>query len=474
MATCNLKIELDEPKKVRFGGDTVTGTVIVNCEKDSNCKGLEISTAWSTHGRGNLDQGVGELAVAYQGFWQAGQEYRYPFKMKVAAWPPTYYGTYLNVSHSVVARAKLAWQTDPRVEKEFPVVARSSPAYLQPVRQQISGSSKLVIWMILAIIGLVFGIAFLWLLPFILLIVGLVWFFKFFLPKQLTGSVKCDVEPKRVQAGDRIKGQLSFTPKRGLKVNSVGYTISCVEKCVSGSGSNRKTHIHELLKRSESLVAESRLPAGQLQSFDVEYVLPPNAAPSMKLSDNEITWSIVFRIDIPSWPDWTETITLIVAPSEGVSGDAAQPQVEGLSQRSGEDEWFDQVLEQLQGSGDRDRLQLVLGAIREHEFTVSLTIEEELDSVGTHVLPDTDGRWLYTLDEQRDLDVALFVPYTMETPLLETVWRGRIGILDYSEEEETLSLTPRLGPFWEPRSPLLPSGPLASPTGGKHQRRRSR
>ncbi len=461
MATCNLKIDLDEPKQIRLGGETITGTVIVDCQQDTNCKGLEISTAWSTHGRGNLDHGLGELVVAYQGAWHAGQEYRYPFKLKVAPWPPTYYGTYINVSHCVVARAKLAWKTDPRVEKEFPVMATTTPDDLQPVRQPKAGGAKVIIYVLLAIFGLAFGLAFIWLIPFLLIIAGLVWFFKFFLPKQLTGSVKCDVEPKRLQAGEKLKAHLSFTPKRSVKVNGVSYTVSCVEKCVSGSGSNRTTHTHELLKQTEALIGEGLLPAGQLQSFDVAFQIPRHAAPSMKLSDNEITWSVVFRIDIPRWPDWTETITLVVTPTADrhgverhgadrhgaaiggkVAPDNSMETVSSdLQTRSDEDEWFDQVLKQLEDSRDRERLQLVLGAIREHEFTLSLSIGEEMDreEFGESTYrPDVHGRWLSAYDERRDLDVALFVPDALELPQPESVWRGRIGIVDYSEDELTL------------------------------------
>jgi hypothetical protein len=442
-----LTIQLDDPQKPRLGGEMISGTVIVNCLQDSNCKGLEISTGWSTHGRGNIDRGLGELVVAYKGGWQAGQEYRYPFKLKVAEWPPTYYGTYLNVSHQVVATAKLAWKTDPKVEKEFPVVATSSPADLQPARPQMGGGAKFLVWIVLGVFALIFGLFFWWLFLVGFLVAGAIWFFKFFLPKQLLGPVTCQLEPQRVRPGSALKGVLSFTPRRSVNINSVTCTIACSERCVSGSGSNRTTHTHELLHWKQEFVAERNLPAGETQLFHLEYLIPQNAAPSMKLADNEVTWTAAFRIDIPRWPDWTETLTMIVEPKAYRDDAASVDDASYLSQRTSEDDWFDQVLEQLKQSGDAERLYLVLGAIREHDFMVSLEIDGEMEqdelagelaSLSPEFLPETEGRWFSTYEARREMRVILFSPRSLQPPLEDSLWRGRIGILYYSADDETL------------------------------------
>jgi hypothetical protein len=134
MASCNLTIEIDEPSRVRVGGETVTGTVVVTAEKDVNCKGLEVSCCWMTHGRGNVARGDAETQTLYQGEWQSGQVYRYPFKLKSSTWPPSYYGNYLNVGHYIEARAKLPWKLDPEVQQEFPLVATETPADLTPTQ----------------------------------------------------------------------------------------------------------------------------------------------------------------------------------------------------------------------------------------------------------------------------------------------------------------------------------------------------
>ncbi len=435
MAACNLRIELDEPKKIRLGGELVSGTVVVRCDKETNCKGLVIGTRWTTHGRGNIDSGTAEEVTAFQGAWQSGQEYKYPFKLACATWPPTYYGTYLNVSHNVEARAKLAWATDPKAIVEFPVVASTSPADVQPSRKQ-SANMGVFGWVILSAIASIFIIAFWWLIPIVAIVLGFIWFFKSFLPRQLTGSIETSLEPRRARAGETVRGHLSFTPKRSLKINSVQYTFSGVESCVSGSGSNRKTHTNELMKQVVELTGAQRLIGGQRQSFDFEIATPAGAAPSMKLTDNQVLWSVEMRIDIPSWPDWTETFPLILEPGEAAEESDRLQIEQGLTP---EDEWFEQVLQQLKESDDSERLLLVLDAIREHEFTLSLEIEGESIEPTFDYAPEGPGKWLETYDKRRDMMVELFVPASEREPAVDTVWRGRVGILGYDHENEILS-----------------------------------
>ncbi len=168
MTACKLRIHLDEPEKVRRGGDVVTGTITIQCEKDTNCKGLVVSTTWSTHGRGNIDTGIGEEVTLYQGLWQAGKEYKYPYSLKSASWPPTHWGTYVNVAHRVETRAKLAWATDPRGGIEFPVIVSGSPLDLQPTRKQASGG--VIGYLILGVVCIfiaIFAVAFWWLIPIV-------------------------------------------------------------------------------------------------------------------------------------------------------------------------------------------------------------------------------------------------------------------------------------------------------------------
>ncbi len=435
MAACNLKIHLDEPKRIRIGGEQVTGMVLVRCEKDVNCKGLVVATRWSTHGQGNIDSGVGEETIAFQGAWQAGQEYKYPFKLNAAAWPPTYYGTFLNVSHCVDARAKLAWATDPKASAEFPVVVANSPADIQPSRKQVSSGCGWIGVVIAVILVSVFAIAFVWLIPFVAIIAALIWFFKSFLPKQLTGSIETKLEPRRLKPGEVVHGHLSFTPKWNLNINQVNLSFLGVEKCTSGSGSNRKLHSHQLSEQIKQLAGPQRLPGGQRQSFDFEIPVPNSAAPSMKMVDNEIAWTVILRIDIPRWPDWTETFPLIIQPNSQAE---ASGRLETAQASSAEDEWLDQVIDQIQESKDAGSLRLILDAISAHEFTMALEVEGVCDEITTQYTPEVRGKWLESYDSRHAQDVCLFIPDSMVAPVEEAVWKGRVAIVDYDGEEETL------------------------------------
>ena len=96
-----------------------------------------------------------EEQTCFEGAWQAGQDYKYPFKLHAGDVAATYYGTYLNVSHMIEARAKLAWATDPKAVVEFPLVANQSPDDLSPVRKQASSGMNYFVMGLLALVALI-------------------------------------------------------------------------------------------------------------------------------------------------------------------------------------------------------------------------------------------------------------------------------------------------------------------------------
>lgn len=229
MVACKIVINIDDPRP-RTGGEPITGTIVVRPEKQTTCKGLIAKCTWSTHGRGNVDSGEVDSQTVYEGTWQAGQEYSYPFKLNTAAWPPTYYGSFLNVSHYVSAQAKLSWATDPKAQVEFPVIASAAPDDLKPTANPNSNTTNAVgmaIGIVILIIVLgIFGAIFLFLLPIIALVAALIWFFKVFLPKRITGPVVCELKSKRATAGNLVEASMEFTPQRNSTINGIEWSVS--------------------------------------------------------------------------------------------------------------------------------------------------------------------------------------------------------------------------------------------------------
>jgi hypothetical protein len=435
MSDCQLSVELDNPKEQRNAGSTVTGTVVVRTQKDVRCKGLTVTSYWSTHGRGNTVRGDVAQSTLFQGEWHAGQEYRYAFSLATATWPPTHYGTLVNVSHFVQAQASVPWTTDPKAMAEFVLIASEPPTNLTPTINQVKKTNPWSWAIVLGLVGVVF-FAFIPLLLILAIPVSLialgVWFVRVVLPAQLTGEVALNMEPMLVAPGEQIQGTCTFTPKRLLKINGIAWTVKCEETCVSGSGSNRKTHKHPILSKVESLAAGGTLAAGQLQSFAFAFAVPPFVPPSIKLSDNEINWTAELRIDIPGWPDWVKILPFVVKPTPPLDSAAISSGIE----ESEDERWFSQVLKQvLQCEEDEERLEEVLEAVRQQTFDIQLDFQGESDEPMESEVDET-GLWLNAVDTKRNLRIALFLPEAMRTPEVPWIrgWKGTAMIVGLEEE----------------------------------------
>ena len=446
MAKCELTIELDDPERTRIAGEPIKGTVVVRAEQSVNCKGLDVACVWATHGRGNIQRGEIDGKTLFSGSWDAGLEYRYPFELNTAAWPPTYYGTFLNVSQMVEARAKLPWSFDPKTSVEFPVVATTSPEDLAPVDNKRAGSSSMIGWVIGIIILIVFipllimalGMALVFLVPIALIGGGLFWFFRVFLPSRVTGPVECDVKPLRVAAGESLAGSLKFAPPRDLKINGIQFKVTAKEKCVSGSGSNRSTHVHTVLETFHTLAKEGQLPYGMPQSFDFKFPLPENAPPSLKFTENELIWEGEMRIDIPSWPDWTKTFKLTVTPAPTVPPqdqprDRLPAPAVPVVVPSSSDLSFDEVAGQIVMSADDPaRRQLIVDAVLGQAFTVRADLDEwinpqEAPGSGT-------GAWVLARHRGTELPLSLVWPDGSTPPRTPSSgWQGVATVAAYDE-----------------------------------------
>ncbi len=388
-----------------------------------NCKALEVKCCWSTHGRGNVATGSVETATLFQGEWEEGKQYKYPFKLGTALWPPTYYGTYLNVSHFVEARAKIAWAIDPVGREEFTVIATESPVDLAPTNQtqNQSGWFAGIIGTVVAIVLLLsFGPLLLFLLPFAAIGGAVYWFVRIYLPNSLLGSVESTLEPSMVTLGQTIRGVCGFTPKRSSSINSVTWTIRCVEKVSSGSGSTRKTHTHEVLCKQHKLMSAGSLTSGQPQKFDFSYTFPTTAPPSMRFADNELTWTSELRIDIPKWPDYLKVVPLTVRVAQDPHLPPVVEPAMPTKPAVDEDPWFTEVLNQvIQSRDDPDRMQTVLDAIQSQTFAICVDVKEETEEPLESDV-EVEGIWANALDQARNLPLVVFIPKTI--PLESVLW----------------------------------------------------
>lgn len=479
MAACQLVIKFDDDR-ARSGGEPITGTITVRAEKQVNCKGLVARSIWSTHGRGNIDTGEVDNQTLYEGTWQAGQEYTYPFKLTTATWPPTYYGTYVSVGHYVAAQAKLSWATDPKAQLEFPVIATTAPEDLKPTSAPAKPTG--ILGMILVGIVVCFILsAFIPLVLLLMVVLGpialVVWFIKVVLPRRITGPVVCELKTPQTSAGNSVEANLTFTPQRSSQINGIEWTVSCIEECTSGSGSNRQTHRHQVLKETIRASEAIQLRAGEKKSFDFTYPIPATAPPSLKFGDNHVKWSVAARIDIPSWPDWTKSLNVIVSSPQDAStlqrlrtavqedwGDdddddneedyeatgvlppvlIAEPA--SVEKTQADDAWFRQVIGQIQQSQhDADQLAMVIGAVRDFEFPISVAIENEIDTPEFEDENEfdrwNDAEWWSAFSPAQNISLALAWPHAPAAVQPGATWSGTASIIGYEIEGQRILMS---------------------------------
>lgn len=329
MANCDLSIELDDPERLRHGGETVRGVVHVRCESDVRCNGLSVRSLWETHGRGNVTSGETESKVLFTGDWQAGKPYHYRFELTAGHWPPTYHGHYLNVDHYIEARADVPWAFDPKTKAAFPLASsRGAVSPAKPTTRVHGCIGAVMVAVILSAVIAGGGMALL--NPFFAVIVGIMalaaasWAIVFvWLPKYRLGRVEYELPQASLVPGDYLQGMLTVQPSSDVAVRGIHWTITAEEVCVSGSGSNRTTHKYTIFEHTEPVLATGTIRGGRQSRFPLHFELPPRPIYSLDLSDNDLIWSATLRIDIPRWPDWKQTERFQVVPPTMTPSDEA-------------------------------------------------------------------------------------------------------------------------------------------------------
>lgn len=470
MAKCDLSITLDEPGGVFPGGGKISGTVHVNADADVKCKGLDVSTVWKTHGRGNVASGTVESITVFSGEWVAGQTESYRFELNIADWPPSYHGNYLNIDHYVEARAKIPWAFDPKASVEFLMQPTCGPdeAKTPSASKQLSGAAGCLIGGFFAVvflgifIGVCAGIVGAGMNEPIFLIIGgavvslIVGFIglKFYLPRYLLGPVHCELQSTQVFPGGHVNGELKVRPKRNVPINAVTMKFVGEEVCVSGSGSNRTTHRNTFYEKETILEPEGVMQAGSEKTFPLSVPLPGDVPYSIDLSDNDIRWRVTVRIDIPKWPDWSQSFDIAVVPS----GEQPQPlppseaeatmHVETVTSEHTTDEsglTFAETAAHIWSSrSDRDQVDLLVEAVTGLTFDIDANVERRLLYSGDedpHVYADGYAVWAHYIDPP--LPLVLYVPHDLADEFEQIgrdSWHGRGTVVGWDHQHRRLQI----------------------------------
>jgi hypothetical protein len=159
------------------------------------------------------------------------------------------------------------------------------------------------------------------LLPIILIVAAYFWVRKRAVAARV-GTVEFIVPHRVVAPNEEWQATLRFTSRKSFSVNSISLQLTGIESATSGSGSNRKTHSHTVFSERFVLRDSGPLTAGESVDETLSITFPETHAFSLEQSDNSIKWSVEARIDIPSYPDWSEKYDLQIVPIEFL-GDAA-------------------------------------------------------------------------------------------------------------------------------------------------------
>lgn len=330
MGKCGLSIELENPTTAYYGGDKVRGHVRIDADADVRCRSLDVYAGWRTRGMGNVASEHGPKLTLFSGPLVAGESQRFPFEVEMLSWPPTYHGFHLNIEHFIEATADIPWATDPKESVPIHLLPSQRSGGEAAAPQPPTKAVYAFLFIFACAFVTMFAVAFLGPKPWVLLgapalvvtgTLGLLLVYRW-LPRLYVGQVQFDLQPRRVVPGEVLSGSFSICPTRAIEPQFIHFHLIATEVCVSGSGTNQKTHRHELFARQIVLADKPTLHAGETVHFKILTHLPPVAAYSMKLTHNELHWLGRIHVGIAGLVDWQEDIYLNVVPpaQRGVAG----------------------------------------------------------------------------------------------------------------------------------------------------------
>ena len=317
---CEIKIQFNNNKRSYITGEKVSGNDIFTANETFDCRKLEITYQWSTHGKGNVSKQIIDTCIDPPGRLIAGREYKVPFSFTVSHYPITYHGEYVNVDHCIHARADVAWKIDPTAFEEFLVGPGNgcTAAYTDKskVPSKMTGKQGVFIGYLIFFVVI---IAFLFLmLPFAIIgiLIFAIYKFKQYLVKKKLGNIVVNFPNKPVSRGETIPVTITFTPEDNFIISKIACTLECEELAVSGSGTNKTTHKKAVVKLESATAENYAVERKKSNSFTLTLTIPQDAPYSFDILDNHVNWNYSLYVHIPSWPDYRKNFKVLVFPKE--------------------------------------------------------------------------------------------------------------------------------------------------------------
>jgi hypothetical protein len=338
-----LRIKFGRPDRTYKVGERVTGWVMIQSRRGVECKSIRIRRFWRTHGKGNEDKGDAAGTTLHRGPLPDSGPHLFEFDFPAPAGPFTYRGSYLNVDQYVEARVDLPFARDPTVREEYVLLpgkpAAPPPMLLDMPENPIAGVVT-PLGGFLGIAAVIIGLSLLLTANpagFGFMLVAVVLFLPILKKKanaRLGKSASARLTSVVVGPGEDVGVEVVVRPPKPVQLNRAVVELTAREICVSGSGSNRRTHRLTVYSGGTSLAGAMVLEGGVAKLLNGSLRIPDDAPPSFKGSANKLLWEAEVRLDIPSWPDWVKKIPLVVWPGEDRLG--AGGEVEALP-RAGEE-----------------------------------------------------------------------------------------------------------------------------------------
>lgn len=320
----NLAIQFDQPSYQP--GDLVSGNVIIDTDKSTNCDELALAIFWRTHGRGDRRNGEKtHILLAQDETWTAGGRYKYPFEFQLPDSPVTYAGKYLNITWTAELEAKFDGKSlGSRIRSIFGADLRESFTVAttdgkvlvaddlsqDEVRSRDTGLGILFsllfvglfvgVGLIFVLVGLTSRSLFFSAVGLIPVVVGF-GAFLFFLRRILFSRYIQHVELLNVRhdpvSGD-LRCDIEIVPKRNVQIASASATLTVRERTVNSSGTTDSTYHHTIHEDRWERVGSHTISSLSTLTLEPIFHVPDGLPPSFSAYNNDIEWYIDTHIKL--------------------------------------------------------------------------------------------------------------------------------------------------------------------------------